>query len=285
MTALTLINGESVETLPVSDRGLHYGDGLFETIRNGQGQPVLWKAHLERLERSAARLGIPCDISKIEAESKAVINKAAEQGVLKILLSRGSGGRGYTPPESAQPTRIIQWHALPADLAHNASAGITVRLCKHPVSVNPALAGIKHLNRLDQVMASRELGPDEQEGLMLSPSGQLIEGCKSNLFIVLDGVLMTPDLSEAGVAGVMRDYIMAIRADAGRPVQQTTIRFEALLEASELFVCNSVLGIWPVNALYYLQESAQGSVQRSKHFQPGAVSRELQSVLRDTLGL
>lgn len=283
MAVSMLINGRESDTLPATDRGLLYGDGLFETVRIRESRPLLWSAHLQRLERDAARLGIPCPLSRIDEESRQVLQGMADtdrsEGILKIILTRGSGGRGYTPPDPVQARRIIQWHDLPGGMMERTTHGIRVRICDHPLSENPRLAGIKHLNRLDQVLASAELSGDFDEGLMCDQEGRIIEGCKSNLFLVRDRQLHTPSLERAGVAGVMRAWLLEqarTLPDVEVQAPGTFLR-SALHEADELFVCNSVIGLWPLRELQDRDHLLR--------FDPGPVCRTLQRLADDRLRL
>lgn len=265
-----LVNGQHQESLPATDRATHYGDGAFETILIRAGSPVFLSWHLQRLQHASQRLKIPLDLPALQAEMTRLLTEQNPQtGVLKILLSRGSGGRGYMPPEHPLPTRMLQLHPLPEEYARHAAEGIHVTRCKHPLSVNPALAGLKHLNRLDQVMASLELPADAQEGLMCDPDGTLIEGIKSNVFIHDGRQWLTPDLHTCGVNGIMRQWLLQKAA----PVQVTILREEALLAAKEVFVCNSVFGIWPVSSLQW--------DSHVRHFDIGAKTRHLQSLFEE----
>ncbi|MCB1648260.1 MAG: aminodeoxychorismate lyase [Pseudomonadales bacterium] len=262
-----LVNGQHQESLPATDRATHYGDGVFETILIRAGSPVLLSRHLQRLQHASQRLQIPLDPAELQAEVVQLLSEQNPQtGVLKILLSRGSGGRGYTPPAHPQPTRMLQLHPLPAEYARHAADGIHATRCQHPLSVNPALAGLKHLNRLDQVMASLELSADTQEGLMCDPDGTLIEGIKSNVFVHDGKQWLTPDLHACGVNGIMRQWLLQKAA----PVQVSVLREETLLTAEEVFVCNSVFGIWPVRTLQW--------GPHARHIGIGARTRHLQSL-------
>src|SRR5690606_27354079 len=198
---MMLVNGQITETLPVTDRALHYGDGLFATVLVRRGVPLLWQQHLTRLQQSCPRLGIPLDNEAL-AHDLSTLLAGSPDGILKIIISRGSGGRGYTPPAAPHTSRILQLHPLPVGNELKAEQGVRLLRCQHPVSINPALAGLKHLNRLDQVLASREL-QDYDEGLMCDPDGHVIEGIRSNLFVLTGQGIVTPDLSRAGVAGIM----------------------------------------------------------------------------------
>lgn len=259
----TFVNGEPVSHLPVSDRGLAYGDGVFETIRVNSTGAVLYTEHMQRLATSCQRLNIPLDLSLahrsvlqlIDAAGRASDNSLLD-GIVKLIVTRGDGGRGYMPPCPAQPRIVTQWFPLPPNLAEPAELGIACALIDQPVSVNPSLAGMKHLNRLDQVLASQvlqRLAADRaqvHEVLMPSPAGWLIEGTRSNVFVVLDGELSTPDLSQAGVDGVMRQRLLAAAASRGQPACVRDISLSELELASEVFICNSVFGVWPVSEIW-----------------------------------
>lgn len=277
---MMLINGKPGESVSASDRSLQYGDGLFETLRVRNGRPELWSRHLERLRDGAERLGIPLDTAVLEKEVLQLLSQQVgqdqSQGVLKILLSRGAGGRGYTPPEPAVPVRLLQWHPLPPGLEGRARDGIAVCCCRHPVSLNPALAGLKHNNRLDQVMASRELGSHHAEGLMFEPAGSLIEGTRSNVFLVKGSHLMTPSLESGGVAGIMRGLILELCRDTDHQAQVRPVSRDDLMLATEIFVCNSVMGIQPV---------IQVDIEQDIRWQnpPGPVTRRIQQLIDERL--
>jgi 4-amino-4-deoxychorismate lyase len=273
------VNGETGIRIEVSDRGLQYGDGLFETILVLEARPHYWPRHLERLTRDAGRLGIVMDPQTVQEETFRFLDCLpagpgnTSDGILKVILTRGSGGRGYRPPEPSFPSRILQWHPLPDDLGRQRDEGIAVTGCRHPVSINPVLAGIKHLNRLDQVMASSELAPFWEEGMMCDPEGRLVEGTRSNVFLIQDGDLRTPSLTRCGVAGVLRGEILRLASERGLPVEVIDTGLESLLDADEIFVCNSVAGILPVRRLDVLQQR--------RNLSPGPVTRRLQHWLEE----
>jgi 4-amino-4-deoxychorismate lyase len=241
-----LINGEAIDQLPVSDRGLHYGDGLFETIAVNDGQPVYWEAHLARLGEGCSRLGMPSPSSELLAgEARSVVPQQG-RSVLKILITRGSGGRGYLPPGTCEPRRIVMSFDWPDYPDSYYSEGVQLRLCTTRLACQPQLLGLKHLNRLENVLARQEWqDPDIAEGLMCDSRGQVIEGTMSNLFLVRQGTLITPDLARCGVRGIMRDRIIELAAGLGIAHARRDIEATELDTAQELFVCNSILGIWP----------------------------------------
>lgn len=244
-----LINGQRTESIDARDRGLHYGDGLFETLAVRAGAPLLWERHMQRLMHGCARLGLPApDVALLHRETTHVCANAA-RGVLKIILTRGVGGRGYRCAAST-PTRILTLHPWPDYPDAFKQQGIKVRICATRLGMNPALAGVKHLNRLEQVLARNEWDDaDVPEGLMLDGAGRVIEGTLSNVFAVRDGALLTPDLSQCGVAGVMRALILEQAAAWGIETRVTQFGVEELTAMHEVFVCNSLIGVWPVREL------------------------------------
>ncbi|MGY2337823.1 aminodeoxychorismate lyase [Pseudomonas sp. SDO5532_S415] len=242
------VDGQPADALSLKDRGLAYGDGLFETIAVRGGKPLLLDRHLSRLAEGCSRLAIATDPGLIRNELVAYA-AALGEGVLKLILTRGDGLRGYAPDPSAQARRILQGNPPAAYPAIHAEQGIRLFPCTTRLSKQPLLAGLKHLNRLEQVIARSEWQDTEHaEGLMLDQAGRVIEGVFSNLFLVRDGVLVTADLKRCGVAGVMRAELLFQAESLGIATQITDITLEQLQWADEVFVCNSVYGVWPVHA-------------------------------------
>lgn len=244
-----LVNGKPGACVSALDRGLLYGDGVFETIRVCDGEPRYWSCHMQRLQAGCERLGIsPCDTVLLTAEAGRLLDGSGA-GVLKVIVTRGSGGRGFRPEAGTAPTRIVQLHSLPVYSPDCAQSGVTARICATRLGHNPALAGIKHLNRLEQVMARREWNDAGiAEGLLLDRDDNLIEGTMSNIFLVRENVLTTPVLDRCGVAGIMRSWVLNAAQQAGLDFRVRNIHADELKQAQEVFVCNSVIGIWPVIA-------------------------------------
>lgn len=267
------VNGVLDASVSPLDRGFAYGDGLFETCRLHRGVLTLWSLHQQRLSIGAEQLQIPLNLGELDSQRQqillAVANAGHQDGVLKLILTRGQGGRGYAPPTDPNPT--LCWQFFPGvnpSWEKNARLGIQLRVCDQRLPDNPRLAGLKHLNRLDYVLARSEWTDEYPEGLLLDQQGYVVEGTVSNLFAWLDGQLCTPSLELAGVAGVMRRYIRETLApQLGVKVVEQQLTLENLTQARELFVCNSVFGIWPVTRL--LPEGLDYPI--------GQVSRELQS--------
>ena len=265
-----LVNGEPARSLPVEDRGLHYGDGLFETLVVHAGVPVLLEQHLQRLERGCRTLRLPSARETCERDVRdAAVRLRA--GVLKLILTRGSAGRGYRPPAAAQPMRIVLGYDFPSHPPQWRAQGVRVRLCETRLGRNPALAGIKHLNRLEQVLARSEWDdPDVAEGLMMDDSGAVICATSTNLFAALGGELVTPSVAACGVAGVMRGVVMDVARDAGVRVAERALSTSDIGAASEMMLSNSVIGVWRVRELAGRELSADAVWKR---LLPGLAAR------------
>lgn len=266
-----LVNGQSQSQVSVQDRGLAYGDGLFETIAISGDKVQLWHQHWQRLALGLDRLGFSCDITQLkralEADIKALLGaNHLPQSVLKITITRGSGGRGYLPPADMQVTRIVQLSPWPAGREHLAASGIHVRLCQHPWSDNKVLAGLKHLNRLDQVLARQEWHDDSfHEGIMLNQQGCVQSGVMSNVFIEHNGQLYTPNNDSAGINGIMAGQIQQLAQQLGIAVTSQPISLAMLEKADGVFLTNSLNGIWPVVKFAQLDYAIGPLTQRLKH--------------------
>lgn len=270
-TPTMLINGQVSDQIPGSDRGLAYGHGLFETIAVVKGVPLLWEEHLARLQRGCERLYIEWQegIEQLFSEEAAKLC-ANSDAILKIILTAGSGGLGYRLPETQHPLRILISYPLPQYPTEYGEQGVSVCTCKHPLAPQASLAGIKHLNRLDQVLASAEWrGSAFQEGIMLDQEGRVIEGTRTNLFAVdNEGRLVTPELERCGVAGVMRQYLLQQADFLNIDTLQADYSREQFQAMPELFICNSVIGIWPIRQW------------DEKHYEVGEQTRKLQRLVK-----
>lgn len=270
MQTSCLIDGRPGDTVATDDRGLNYGDGLFETLAVRQGVCEFWDRHMKRLVQGCLRLQLaPPDLDTLAAEANELC-RDVQRAVLKIVVTRGRGGRGYRMPAVVAPTRIVRLVEWPDHPATYAEHGVDVRLCALRLSSNPALAGMKHLNRLEHVLARNEW--DDRtfaEGLLMDATGHLIEGISSNVFVVRNGILSTPRLDQCGVKGILREVVMELAAAADVGCQEVPVHRDDLQTVDEIFLTNSVIGIWPVRAI-----DQQGFAA------PGPVTRELQSQLR-----
>ena len=244
------VNGRLRSTLDCRDRGLSYGDGLFETMRVLGRRIRLLDYHLDRLYAGCRRLRIAApNAAKLRRELERIAS-ARNDAILKLIVTRGSGVRGYRPTGRERTTRIIQLHALPPGGASQAATRARVRLCATPLSINARLAGLKTLNRLDAVLARAEWRDARiWEGLMGDGEGGWVCGTMSNLFLVRGSTLATPLLDRCGVAGVMRRWILANAASLRlRPVERR-IRWRDLASADEVFMSNAVVGMRSVRTI------------------------------------
>lgn len=223
------------------DRGLAYGDGLFETMRVEQGRVPWWQAHLARLAAGAVRLCLPApDAGWLATEARGLLARAPGAGVLKLVYTRGAGGRGYAPPAAPEPGWLLSAHAPPPP-----EGPLVLRWCDTRLALQPALAGLKHLNRLEQVLARSEWqDPAVHEGLMLDTSGRVACATAANVFVRLDGGWRTPPVRECGVAGIARAWVLANAEAVEAELSPDEVR-----DAEALFLCNAVRGILPVGRL------------------------------------
>lgn len=257
--------------LPSNDRSFCYGDGLFTSVRIVRGERVWWDAHWRRLSDGAERLQIP-----LSTGWQACIDDFCEgiaEGVLRVHISRGAGGRGYQWPEPMQPILVLTLHALPVPQPWS-QQGIRLADTQLRLAEQPRLAGIKHANRLEQVLLRAELAaqPDCQEALVLDASGRVLEGVFSNLFFYADGAWHTPSVQRCGVNGVLRQTLMAYWQQQGVPVRDGDYYADDLLRAEEICVGNSLNGLWPVCAW------------RERTWQIGAQTRQSQAYLATWYG-
>jgi len=236
--------------LDPADRGLAYGDGVFRTVAIADGAPELWDRHMAALGADCARLAIPAPDPAVLAREASGLIAAMASGVLKIIVTRGAGGRGYRPPAAPVPTRILALHPAPDHPLEWASRGVAVRLCETRLSHQPALAGVKHLNRLDQVLARAEWSdPDIAEGLMRARDGAVVCGTMTNLFLVRGARLLAPEIAGEGVAGVARGLVLDHARDSGIVVETGRFTVEDLRAADGAFLTNAVIGLWPVGSV------------------------------------
>lgn len=246
-----LVNGhspnDSATAIAIDDRGLNYGDGLFETVLYRNGVVRLLEAHLQRLSEGCARLGIAApDSTQLRDEIRRVCATATD-GVLKIVITRGAGARGYRPAADLCATRIVSLNALPPASSNPA---VNLRWCETRLGRNTALAGMKHLNRLEQVLAQREWNdPAIDEGLMLDSEGELVCATMSNVFIVRNHAVVTPDLRFCGVRGIMRGEVLRAARELNIAVSEAALWPRDVENADEVFITNVIRGVRSVAAI------------------------------------
>jgi 4-amino-4-deoxychorismate lyase len=264
-----LLNGSVAREVSPFDRGLHFGDGLFETIACRRGRPRFLTLHLERLRLGCERLGIETvGLPDIQTEVRALASEV-DSAIIKVILTRGTAlARGYQATGREKATRITFRYVWPKETATESQVGIRVRTAQMRLGENPALAGLKSCNRLEQVLARREwMDPGIAESLLFSSSGRLVSGTMSNVFVVEGSRLRTPRLDLCGVAGVMRRVVLREAGRAGIPVQEDVLGVDDLRQAEELFLTNARMGVWPVREL------------DGRALEPGPVTRRVQQIL------
>jgi len=258
MIAKVLINGQASHSIDVLDRGFQYGDGLFETILVEKGCATFLNQHLKRLRKGCAVLGFPMlDETPIRHEISTLL-KSKPSGVLKLIVTRGVGERGFLAPTEPLITRVISFSEQ-AIFIHDALSYCSLIHCQTRLSRQPILAGIKHLNQLERVLARTELADQVGEGLMLDVSGKVIEGVMSNLFMVKAGCLITPSLDHSGVAGVIRGFLIEQAKQQGIACQVKDLTLLELEEADEIFITNSLMPVRAINTLL----TPTGSITKS----------------------
>ncbi len=247
---MILVDGLPATAVPADDRGFSYGDGVFRTLAMRNGRAQWWPQHYAKLaaDCGALRISPPAEVDlRRDLES---IAAQLPDCALRITVTRGSGGRGYAVPENLRLRRVVYANPLPEYPVHWPKQGVSVRMCELRLAAQPRLAGIKHLNRLENVLARAEWNdPAIAEGLLLDDAGGVIEGTRCNVFIVEDGALVTPDLSRCGVAGVTRDLVIAAAGRNGLRCRIEAISRQRLEAATEIFLVNSLIGVWPVAVL------------------------------------
>jgi len=240
MTERFFVGETRIDALPGDARGFAYGDGVFETMRVHRGGVPWWSAHRARLAAGTQRLGMPMpDADMLEREMRALFDDSGD-GVLKLIVSRGGGGRGYAPMRDAAPLWRLSRHPLPSP-----AESLNLRWCDTRLSLQPALAGIKHCNRLEQILARAEWDdPAIDEGLQRSTDGDVVSATSANLFLLHGETWTTPRIDRCGVAGVCRAWLLSEIV-----ANETRVAPADVESADAVLLCNAVRGILPVGRL------------------------------------
>ncbi len=245
-----LINGRFDAHLSPLDRGFAYGDGVFRTLPVREGVPRDWPLHYRKLHEDCAALGLACpDAAALRTDIQTLCGQEAA-AVAKIVVTRGEGARGYALPEDGRINRVVLKTAYPRYPQQYFSAGVNLHLCALRLASQPRLAGVKHLNRLENVLARMEWQDARiADGLLLDGVGNVIECTMSNLFMRTDSTLVTPDLGQCGVAGLTRQRVLEFAPRLGYAAEVRSFGLPELLQADEVIVCNSLIGAWQVRSL------------------------------------
>ncbi len=246
---VALVNGAPPKASLLLSRALHYGDGVFRTLLRIEGRWLDFDRHYVKLVQDCRVLGLdPPHVGQLEAELESLGGGRSQPLVGKIILARSGAGRGYAPT-SRQCERILLRYPAPRYPASCWSEGVAAMVSPVTLAIQPLLAGVKHLNRLENMLAARDWPPGVQEALMGNAAGQLICGSRSNLFWVHEGRLLTPRLSGCGVAGMMRAKVLDAARALGLQTETVEAPLARLTQASEAFLTNSLIGIWPLKRL------------------------------------
>jgi len=267
----SLINGSFEQAISALDRGFSYGDGVFRTMRVRNGLPVSWPFHYQKLVADCAVIGIVCPSAELLMSD---FQKLFEQElflddsdlVAKIIITRGEGERGYAPPVITVPTRVLIKSNLPQYSAAHYEQGVQLHVCDTKLAAQPKLAGIKHLNRLENVIARMEWRDESIfDGLMMNDANQVIECTMSNIFVRFGNQLITPDLSKCGVAGITRQRILGLSSVLDLAVSTEEITLEQLLKADEVLICNSLYGAFQVTKIAGTSWGKQGLADKIRN--------------------
>ena len=241
--ALSFVDGQVADSISIDDRGLAYGDGCFTTALVINGEVAMLAQHLNRLVQQSQQLGLPSfDLSALK-ETIAHISADINIGIVKVIITCGSGGRGYSRLGVEQAKVIVSVHDYPTHYPQWQKHGISVGISDQKLGINPMLAGLKHLNRLEQVMLRAELDKRPEDDLLATDvNGHVIECCSANVFWLTAGQWQTPKLITAGVAGLMREKILLNNAD----ITPANYQLKALNNIEAMFITNAILGIVPV---------------------------------------
>jgi 4-amino-4-deoxychorismate lyase len=266
MPPAILVNGAAADSLPVLDRGLQFGDGVFRTLAVSGGRPLNWVNHHARLSADCRALGLSCPESELLAAEIAAV--APGEASVKIIVTRGVAGRGYAIPEKAGTSRVVAAFDPPAYDPRLAVEGVRVRLCTLRLAFQPRLAGVKSLNRLENVLARGEWRDRAvHEGLLCDSEGRVIEGTMANVFVVRQGRLVTPRLDRCGVAGAQRDRVRQLAASLDENCDEVDLGIDDVMKADEVFLTNSLIRLWPVREI------------DGRAFRPGPVARVIREAI------
>lgn len=266
MPAAILVNGAPSDCVAALDRGLAFGDGVFRTLRVSGARPLNWARHYARLAADCEMLGLAVPAENVLLAE--IAQAAPRDATVKLIVTRGVGGRGYGFSSSATPTRVVAAFPPPDYPPGLARDGVRVRRCELVLAEQPRFAGAKTLNRLENVLARDEWDDEDvREGLLADAANRLIEGTMSNVFVVKNGLVATPDLSRCGVVGAQRERIRDLLEAEGADCLVHDVAFGAIEECDEVFLSNSLIGIWPVRRL------------GDRQWTPGPLTRRLQALI------
>ena len=254
-SASYLINGSFNQVISPLDRGFAYGDGVFRTIKMIGGLPQFWPQHYQKLVADCAAINIVCPsaellMSDLQQLFLADAENADLMAVAKIIITRGEGTRGYTPPAIIAPMRVVVKSPMPNYPESRLELGVHLTVCDTRLAAQPKLAGVKHLNRLENVLARMEWhSPDIADGIMLDMQDNVIECTSANIFARFGDELITPNLQQCGIAGITRQRVIELAYTLHLKTAVETFNLDQLLAADEVIICSSLYGAWQVNQI------------------------------------
>ena len=254
-----LINGSFDHVISPFDRGFAYGDGVFRTMKMVDGLPENWPLHYQKLVADCAVINIVCPsaellMSDLQQLFSPIRLPEDQVAIAKIIITRGEGSRGYTPPAITAPMRVVTKSAMPQYPEIRFSEGVSLTVCETHLASQAKLAGIKHLNRLENVLARMEWTDTHMtngiaDGIMLDSADHVIECTSANIFALFGDTLMTPSLHQCGVAGITRQRIIDLAYTLSLKAKIEVIDLPTLLSADEVIICNSLYGAWQVKGI------------------------------------
>lgn len=266
--ATYLINGNSNYTISPLDRGFAYGDGIFRTLIMREGEPENWPLHYQKLVADCAAINIVCPSAEILMSDLCQLFSLTETAVAKIIITRGEGERGYAPPAITAPMRVVLKTAMPNYPKSYSAQGVNLHVCKTQLANQPLLAGVKHLNRLENVLARMEwTDPTIAEGIMLDHQNNVIECTAANIFARFNNTLITPNLSQCGIAGITRQRIIDHAHLWNLKIKVEQLDLERLLTADEVLICSSLFTAWQVQHIL------------DKNWQPSPLANNIRKTL------
>ena len=278
-----LINGSFDHTISPFDRGFAYGDGVFRTLVMREGSPENWPLHYQKLVADCAAINIVCPSADLLMSDLQQLFLLDETAVAKIIVTRGEGNRGYTPPAITAPMRVVVKSPMSHYPEVRFADGVNLAVCETRLALQPRLAGIKHLNRLENVLARMEWhSPDIADGIFLDTNDNVIECTAANIFARFGDTLITPSLTQCGVAGVTRQRIIELAHTLALKIVVETLHIEKLLLADEVIICNSLYGAWQVKTIQ-IKASQNNSNSLEKSIKTAGLAANIRAALKPAL--
>ncbi len=283
-----IINGSFDHTISPFDRGFAYGDGVFRTLVMREGSPESWPLHYQKLVADCSAIGIVCPSPELLMNDLAqlfLLDDLSEYqvAVAKIIITRGEGNRGYTPPPITAPMRVVVKSSMPQYPETRFTEGVNLTVCETRLALQPRLAGVKHLNRLENVLARMEWhSPDIADGIFLDMNDNVIECTAANIFARFGETLITPNLTECGVAGVTRQRIIELAHTLALKIVVDTLSLETLLSADEVIICNSLYGAWQVKTVQ-MKASQNNPNSLEKSIKTAGLAANVRAVLQSSI--